>query len=108
LKLDGFFDESNDTPWVISLRSETTNKLTYIYMNSRILDRFEGLEAFESIKAKSVHDLTPEEEVMMENVLLGIDVDDQGVGMDIEMSTDEREDEDVDDDEVDEEDEDEF
>ena len=66
------------------LKSETTNKLAYIYTNARILDQFGELDHFpESIKAKSVHNVTPEEEVTMENVLLGIEVDDNGAILDI-------------------------
>ena len=67
------------------LKPETTNKLTYIYTNARILDPFGELGQFpESIKAKSVYNLTAEEEVTMENVLLGIEVDDDGTIMDID------------------------
>ena len=66
------------------LKSETTNKLAYIYTNARILDQFDELSQFpESMKAKSVYNLTPEEEVMMENVLLGIKVNDDGTIMNI-------------------------
>src|SRR5579859_3042099 len=78
------------------LKSETTNKLTYIYTNGRILDRFEGMYEFsESIKAKSVHKLTSEEEVTLENVLLGLDVEHQSAGMDIDENMDENGDKDV-------------
>ena len=52
----------------------------------------------ESIKTTSVHDLTPEEEVTLENDLLGLDVDDQSAEMDIVSDIDE----DNDDDDVDE------
>jgi len=77
------------------LKSETTNKLTYIYTNGRILDQFEELFLLpESIKAQSVHDLTPEDEVTLENVLLGIDVEHQSAGMDIDENIDENGDED--------------
>jgi len=79
------------------LKSETTNKLAYVYTNSRILHRFDGMfELPDSIKAKSIHKLTSEEEVELENILMGIDVDDGSVEID---NAGENEDEDVDDDE---------
>ena len=49
----------------------------------------------ESIKAKSVHDLTPEDEVALENDLLGLDVEHQSVEMDIEEDMDENGDDDI-------------
>jgi hypothetical protein len=62
----------------------------------------------ESIKTKSVHSLTAEEEVTLENVLLGIEVDDQGDLMDIVDAGDENDSEDVDEEAVEEDEEDEF
>src|SRR5438046_5656580 len=62
------------------LKSVTTDKLTYIYTNARILDQFDSEGVFllpESIKARSIHDLTPEDEVTLENVLLGLDIEHQ-------------------------------
>jgi hypothetical protein len=78
------------------LKSETTNKLTYIYTNGRIIDRLDKLFLLpESIKAQSVHDFTPEDEVTLENVLLGLDVEYQSGEMDIDKDMDENEDEDL-------------
>src|SRR5579859_542023 len=70
-------------------KSETTNKLCYIYTNGRILDQFDRLFLLpESIKVKSVHDLMPEEEVALENDILGLDVEHQSVEMDIDEDMD--------------------
>ena len=78
------------------LKSETTNKLTYIYTNGRILHRFEELfELSESIKAKSVHKLTSEDEVTLENLLLDMDVEYQSAEMDIDRDMEEHGHEDV-------------
>ena len=57
----------------------------------------------ESIKAKSVHDLTPSDEVLLENVVLGLDEEYQSSEMDIDQDVNENDDVDVD--EEDEEDE---
>jgi hypothetical protein len=61
-------------------------------------------ELTDSIKAKSIHKLTSEDEVVLENILLSIDGDNGNVGMDIVENDSENEDEDVDDDEVEDED----
>ena len=88
------------------LKSETTNKLTYIYTNSRVLDRFEGMfQLPDSIKAKSIHKFTPEDEVELENILLGIDLEDTLVETGIIEDMGENEDEDFDDEEDEREDE---
>ena len=50
----------------------------------------------ELIKAKSVHDIMPEEEVTLENVLLGIEVDDESIIMAIGKTGNENDNEDVD------------
>jgi len=87
------------------LKSETTNKLAYVYTNSRILDRFQGMFKLpDSIKTKSIHKLTSEDEVELENILLGIDLDDENIEMDYDENDTENEDEDVDGDEVEDED----
>ena len=49
-----------------------------------------------SIKAKSEHNLMPEEQVTMENVLLGIEVDDNSAIMDVVDTGDESDTGDVD------------
>ena len=59
----------------------------------------------DSIKAKSIHKLTSEDEVELENILMGIDVDDGSVEMDIVNNTSENEDEDDEEDDIDDEDE---
>lgn len=67
------------------LKSATTDKLTYIYTNGRMLDQFEGLfqpSSLPSIKAKSFHDLTLEDELALENDLLGIDLEDESIEKD--------------------------
>ena len=82
------------------LKSEKVNKLTYIYTNARVLEQFEDIPQLpESIKAKTIHNLTPEEEVALENVLLGIEVDDKGDLVDIIDAEEESDSEDVDDEE---------
>jgi len=87
------------------LKSETTNKLAYVYTNSRILDRFQGMfELPDSIKTKSIYKLMSEDEVELENILLGIDLDDKNVEMDYDENDTKNEDEDVDGDEVEDED----
>jgi len=87
------------------LKSETTYKLAYVYTNSRILDRFQGMfELPDSIKTKSIYKLTSEDEVELENILLGIDLDDRNVEMDYDENDTENEDEDIDGDEVEDED----
>jgi hypothetical protein len=69
------------------LKPETTNKLTYIYINARILHSFDELAQFPmGIKARHMHELTAEEEVMIENVLLGIEMDENGTIMDIDKT----------------------
>ena len=66
------------------LKSATTNKLIYIYTNTQILHQFYESTLFsQSIKVMSINNLTVEEEVQLENVLLGIDVDDNGIIMDV-------------------------
>ena len=91
------------------LKSETVNKLTYLYTNARFLDQFEDLQELpESIKAKSVHCMTSEEEVVLENILLGIEVEDQGDLNDIVDAGDENDSEDVEEDAGEEDEEDEF
>src|SRR5579859_4905540 len=90
-------------------RPETVNKLTYVYTNAQILDQFDDLQLLpESIKMKSVHNLTAEEEVTLENILLGIEVDDQGDLMDVVDAGDENDSEDVDEEAVEEDEDDEF
>src|SRR5579859_4009458 len=78
------------------LKSETTNKLMYIYTNGRIIEQFDDLFLLsKSIKVQSVHNLTPEDEVTLENILLGLDVEYQCGEMDIDKDMDENEDEDL-------------
>src|SRR5436309_14955653 len=74
------------------LKSVTTDKLIYIYTNGRILDQFNSEGMFlllESIKARSIHDLMPEDEVTLENVLLGLDIEHQSDEVDEEEDVDE-------------------
>ena len=76
-----------------------------MYTNSRILDRFQGMfELPDSIKTKSIYKLTSEDEVELENILLGIDLEDRNVEMDYDENDTENEDEDIDGDEVEDED----
>jgi len=73
------------------------------YTNGRTLEQFDVLP--DSIKDKSIHKYTLEDEVELENNLLGLDVNDINAEMDVDEDVDENEDGDVD--EEDEEDEDE-
>jgi len=78
------------------LKSVTTDKLTYIYTNGRILDQFDSEGMFqlpESIKARSIHDLTPEDEVTLENALLGLDIEHQSNEVDEDENMDGNEEE---------------
>jgi len=78
------------------LKSETTNKLTYVYTNGRSLEQFEEMFVLpNSIKDKSIDKYTVEDEVELENSLLGLDVDDANAGMDLDENVDENEDGDV-------------
>jgi len=68
----------------------------YIYTNGRIIEQFDDLFLLpKSIKVQSVHDLTPEDEITLENILLGLDVEYQCGEMDIDKDMDENEDEDL-------------
>ena len=47
----------------------------------------------ESIKARLIHDLTPEDEVTLENALLGLDIEHQSDEVDEDEDVDENEEE---------------
>ena len=71
-------------------------------MNAQILNQFGELGQFyESIKAKSVHNLMAEDEIMIENILLGIKVDHNGAIIDIVDAGNESDTGDVDEEDVD-------
>ena len=56
-----------------ALHSERTNKLVYLYTNGRILNQFEKikLELIRDLKSKPIRDMTDEDEVALEDILLG-------------------------------------
>jgi hypothetical protein len=60
----------------------------------------------ESIKVRSIHDLTPEDEVALENVLLGLHVEHQSDEVDEDEDMDENEEEESSEEEEEEDDED--
>ena len=65
------------------LKVETTNKLMYI--NARIVEFLSDFTQFPNrIKVKNMCDMTMEEEIMMENALLGIEMDKNSTIMDID------------------------
>jgi hypothetical protein len=60
-----------------ALHSARTNKLVYLYTNGRILNQFEKikLELIRDLKSKPIHDMTNEDEVALEDILLGSEVE---------------------------------
>ena len=88
------------------LQSKTADKLAYIYTNGRVIYRIDGKLQLEGLLSKSVKQLTPQEEIQLEDILLGItdnDITEESIGMDdFESEIDNDEDEDEEEDENDE------
>src|SRR4030095_10972176 len=60
-----------------ALHSERTNKLMYLYTNGRILNQFEKikLELIRDLKSKHIRNMTNDDEVALEDMLLGSKVE---------------------------------
>lgn len=81
------------------LQSKTADKLAYIYTNGRVIYRVDGKLPLEGLLSKSVKQLTPQEEVQLESIMLDMTEDsimEESIGMDnpeSEIDDDEDEDE---------------
>ena len=59
-----------------ALHSEQTNKLMYLYTNAHILNQFKKkLDMSRDLKSKSICSLNKEDEVILEELLLGLEVE---------------------------------
>src|SRR5271154_7173653 len=67
------------------LQSKTADKLAYIYTNGRVIHRVDGKLPLDGLLSKPVNKLTPDEEVQLEDILLGITEDnitEESIGID--------------------------